>query len=234
MLTKTKFISDVILQLNQGQVSDDLELEDSQVAQWGTYHLNNLVKQEIEREKSLGNMIPPIYIVRETGRPLSEETVADIDDLNQRMWITLTQEVLDLPKDAGIVAVWDYDLNLIHKASIDRLYMLNTMRFAKPTPENKLYYRSGNKIFIEGWRTDDMEFNEVIVDYVPKQDILSLGDSDEILITDQLVPMLVALTVQTGKMQMYGSSPDQNNDGQDVKSTSYHTAIANPTKQVEE
>ena len=155
-----------MLQLSQGVVSDDFQLEEAQVAQWITYHLNDLKKQEITAELAKGNIIPPTYIVRETGRALTEENVTDIDDLDQRMYITLTEDVLDLPKDAGIVNVWDYDLNLILKASIDRLYMLNTMRYAKPTPENKLYYRVGRRVFVEGWRTDDIEFNEVIVDYV--------------------------------------------------------------------
>ena len=233
MITKAKFIDDVFLQLLQGSPSDDENgLEKTQIAQWGTYHLNDLVRQEVIAELSKGNQVPPVYIVRDEARELSEEDVDGIDDLQQRMWVELTREVLDLPRDAGIVAVWDYDLNLIHKASIDRLHMLNLLRFAKPSPENALYYRVGKKIFVEGFRTADIDFNEIIVDYVPKQDIMALDDDDEILISDALIPMLVALTVQTGKQQLLGGTvADQENDGITKIVPAYHQQIGNPSKQ---
>jgi len=231
MITKTRLISDIILQLTQGVPTDDFTIEELQVAQWLDYHLNDLIKREITDHIKTGMSIPPIYIIRETGLTMTEEAVIDIDDHDQRFYLTLTNEVLDLPKDSGVVKVLDYDLNLIHKTASENLEVLRDLRFAKPSTENVLYYREGKKVFIEGFNTADVDFNDLIVFYVPKQDILSMADGDEVIISDQLIPVLIDMCVQRGKLQLYGTQPDTSNDGVDRKQVQYHTAISNPTNQ---
>ncbi len=228
-ITKFKLLSDIQLQLLQGNPSDDSELEFDQLAQWAQYHLHDLIRREIIAELKKGNMPPPIYITRDIGLEMSEENVTDISDSKQRFWIDLSQEVLDLPNDRGIVRVEDYDGNLLMKTSLDQLSMTRDLRFVKPTGNSVLYYRVGTKVFIEGFNTADVDFNPVIVYYVPKQDILAMGDSDEILISDQLIPVLIDLCVQRGKLQMYGTQADSANDGVDNKNIQYHTAISNAT-----
>jgi hypothetical protein len=230
MITKNKLISDVVLQLTQGSPSDDFQVEEAQIAQWATYHLNELVRREISAFIGDGRMIPPIYLKREEGLSMTEEDIVEIDDINQRMWLELTEEVLDLPKDSGVVQVLDYDYNLVYKASLERMQMLNAMRFARPSQENKVYYRQGNKVFVEGFRTAEIDFNKIIVDYIPKQDVFSMSDDSEILISDQLVPILIDQLVQRGKLELYGTQPDTASDGTDSKQTAYHTAISNPSK----
>lgn len=229
MITKQKIVDDVILQLNQGAISDDSELSKVQIAQWIQYHLHDLIKREITAEKAKGNMIPPIYIIREDGFELSEENVVDMDDNRQRMWVELTNDVLDLPKDAGLVQVLDYDYNLIHKASLESLNMINSLRFAKSAPKNLLYFRQGKKIFVEGLQTSEIPYTPIIVDYIPKQNVLALNDTDEIIISDQLIPVLIDLVVQQGKLMLYGTQIDEQSDGVDSKKPAYHTAISNPS-----
>ena len=230
MITKIKLISDVILQLTQGSPSDDLQLEELQVAQWATYSLNQLVKSEVSQAIKSGSAIPPIYLQRVVAQSLIEDPVSGIADANQRMYVALTEDVLDLPNDAGIVQVEDYDGNLIYKTSMERSNMLRDLRFAKPSQENRVYYREFTKIYIEGFTYADIEFNDIIVTYIPKQDIESYADDDTLLITDQLIPLLVDMCVQRGKLELYGSQADAGNDGTDAKQTQYHTAISNPTK----
>ena len=232
-MIKEKLISDVLLQLYQGSLTDDKSLEDSQVAHWATIHLNDLVKREIMTEKEKGHQVPPIYIIREIARPITEEEVDDIDDENQRMYVELEGEVLDLPRDGGIVKVLDYDLNLIHPASTEGIGMLSDFRFASPSSENPLYYREGKKIFIKGFNSADLDFNDIMVHYVKKQDVIALEDEDEILISDKLIPALMDLIVQRGKLELYGTQPDASSDSVDRKQPVYHTAISNPSKQVE-
>lgn len=229
--TKEKLVSDIILQLTQGSPSDDLALEEEQVVYWIDYYLNDLIRREIIDYQRKGQMIPPIYIRRDVALELQEENVADVDDVHQRIYTELPEEVLDLPRDSGVVRVLDYDRNLIHKTSIDELEYLRNLRFSKPSPENVVYYREGKKIFVEGFNSADIEFNPVMASYVPKQDVLSLDDDDEVLISDQLVPILIDLCVQRGKLELYGTQADQNNDGTDNKQIQYHTAIQNPAKQ---
>lgn len=228
--SKEQFISDVILQLTQSAPTDDIAIEEDQIAAWGSDFLNDLIQREIVSEIKKGKSIPPIYITRETGLELAEESVADIDDEDQRMYLELTGEVLEVPGDRGIVKVLDYDLNLIHKTSTENLEILNDLRFSKPTLENPLYYREGQQIFIKGFNTADLEFNEFIVHYVQKQNLLTMGDEDEIKATDQLLNVLSDLTVQKGKLELYGTQPDTASDSVDRKTPVYHTAISNPTK----
>lgn len=231
MHTKEKLIGDILLQLTQGSPSDDLALEEEQVAYWIQYYLHDLIRREILDYQRKGQMIPPIYIRRDIALELQEEDVDDVADVKQRIYVELEDDVLDLPRDGGIVRVLDYDRNLIQKTSVEELEHLRHLRFAKPSLENILYYREGKKIFIEGFNTADIDFNPIMVSHIPKQDVLALDDDDEILITDQLVPILIDLCVQRGKLELYGSEPDKANDGIDNKNIQYHTAITNPAKE---
>lgn len=229
--TKEKLIGDVMLQITQSTLTDDIAIEESQVASWATDFLNDLVKRECAAELKKGNSIPPVYITRETGLPLTEENIADVDDEDQRMYLTLTGEVLDLPDDNGVVKVLDYDFNIIHKTDTESLEVINDLRFSKPSSENPLYYREGTKIFIKGFNTADLDFNDFMVHYVEKQDVLAMDDEDEIKATDQIINVLTDLLVQRGKMELYGGQPDTASDGVDRKQPVYHTSIQNPARQ---
>lgn len=223
--TKENLISDVILQLTQGAPTDDIQIEESQIASWATDYLNDLVKRECVAESKKGKSIPPVYITRETGLELTEEAIADLDDKNQRMYLTLSGEVLDLPSDSGVVKVLDYDLNLIYKTSTENIEILDSLRFARATSENPLFYREGKNIFIKGFNTADLEFNEFIVHYVKKQDVMAMDDEDELLVTDQLVNVLIDLLVDRGKRELYGGESDPANDGVNRPNPLYHQAI---------
>lgn len=229
-ITKNKLLSDLTLSLNQSDLSDDSPIELSQLAYWASNTLNDLVRKEIYGEMKNGNGIPPIYIKHADGLELSEETVVDIDDDKQRIFTELEEDVLDLPKDAGIVLIQDYDRNQIYSSSVENNNLLNKMRFAKATSDNKIYYRQGKKIFIEGFKTADLEFNPISVSYVPKQDLLTMDDTDEVLISDQLVTVLSNLLVAQGKRMLYGSKSDDNSDGADNKPQFYHLGIQDPNQ----
>ena len=230
-ITKEKLISDVILQFNQSVLTDDSQLEDDQVAFWLDYYLNDLVKREIVAEKRKGNQIPPVYIGQPEVCTLIEETTADIDDEDQRMYINLTNEVLDLPRDAGVVKVTDFDLNIIHPATLEGIEMLSDLRFAAPSSENPLYYRNGKRLYVKGFNSADLEFNDILVWYVKRQIILEMDDTDEVIVSDQLLPVLIDLAVAKGKLELFGTQPDTASDGKDTKKTVYHTQIQNPQSQ---
>ena len=229
-ITKHKLISDIEGQLLQGNPSDDSELSHKQIAHWIQMSINDLVKQEITAAMKKGDSIPPIYITRDVGLEMSEESVADIDADKQRFWVDLTQDVLDLPNDRGIVRVEDYDGNLIGKTNLEFLGVIRNLRFSKPSPDNVLYYRVAKKVFLEGLNTDDIDFNPFIVYYVPKQDVEVMEDDDIILVSDQLLPILTDTVVQKGKLMLYGTQADELNEGTDNKQVQYHTAISNPTR----
>lgn len=229
--TKENLIGDVMLQLTQAVLTDDIAIEELQIASWATDYLNDLVRRECTAEMKKGKFIPAIYIVRETGLPLTEEAVADVDDEDQRMYLTLTGEVVDLPNEGGVVKVLDYDLNTISKTSTENLEVISDLRFAAPSSENPLYYLEGNKIFIKGFATSDLEFNDFMVHYVARQDVMALEDEDEIKATEQVINVLTDLLVARGLKELYGGQPDTSNDSVDRKQPVYHTAIQNPSRQ---
>ena len=234
--TKEKLIDDIQLQLHQSVLTDDISIEDSQIATWASDFLNELVRRECTVAIRAGKSIPPVYIHREIDLPLTEETVADVDDTDQRMYLELQEgEILDIEDDRGIIKILDYDLNLIHKTSTEDLEVIGDLRFAKSSSENPLYYReSPTKIFIKGLTSADLEFNNFMVHYVRKQDILAMGDEDEIKATDQIINALVDMCVAKGKAELYGTQPDTNSDGRDFKQLQYHRAIANPIQSEEQ
>jgi len=235
MPSKQKLLSDIELQLHQGAPSDDSELDHTQIAYWVDLELPSLMRQECDTMLRQGKQIPPIYIVRENGLELTEE-VTNVDDAKERFYFDLTGEVIDLYDDAGVVRVLaisdedDRGYEVVSKVSNESLDMFENLRFAKPSQENLVWYRMGNRVFLQGLATADVDFNTFIVDYVAKQDVMALADSDDVRVSDLILPMLIDKVVQRGKLQMYGTTPDETSDGKDTKQVMYHTAIQNPTR----
>lgn len=227
MPTKAQIISDVELQLYQGDISDDATLEQDQIAFWLQTDLNALVATECNEKLKRGQFIPNIYIRKadcEAG------TFEEDDCGNQsRVFFQLEDEVLALNNGGGIIRVTTEDGSEIKRASVQSLNLFNAMRFAKSSEANLLYTQEGaSNIYVEGLKEADILFDSVHVWYVPKQDILSLSDTDEVLVSDLTLPILINSLVQRGKLQLYGTESDTSNDGQDVKNVKYHTAIQSP------
>lgn len=227
-ISKQKIISSIVLQLTQSSPSDDIKLENDHIAYELSNALNDLVRKEIYAEQKSGNRIPPIYIKRVTGLELDEESVTDLDEDKQRIYATLPEETLDGVGNDGIIRVLDFDLNQIYASSVETASLLGKMRFARPTSDNKTYYKQGQLIFIEGFKSADLEFNPIIVDYIPKQDVLAMADDDPILISDQLVPVLTNQIISIFKFMLYGTQPDTASDGESVNPTAYHLGIGSP------
>lgn len=230
-MTKEQIISDVILQLTQGAPSDDLELEEDQVAFWVTYSLNMLVAIEINSKLAKKEVIPSVYIKKASCEVAEVEDTECTDDCLDRIFVELDDDILTLNDDAGIIEVETDQGDLVKKASVETLSMYRHLRFAKPSEENLVYTHEGKKIYIEGLKAVDIPFDKLNVWYVPKQNLLELEDTDEILVSDLVAPQVIDLAVQRGKFELYGTQPDTANDGVDYKKTIYHTAIANPNQQ---
>ncbi len=230
-VTKNQLISDIELALNQGDISDDSTLDRRQIAFWINYELPLLIRTECDSLIQQGKAIPPIYVIRQTGIELDEEAVTEVEDKNQRMYFDLTGEVLDLYDDLGVVRVITDEQDFVHKISTKSIDMFLRLRFARPSAEVLTWHRVGNRFFIDGLQTADIEFNSFIVDYVEKQNILSLEDNDEVRVSDIILPELINRVVQRGKLQMYGSTPDVASDGVDIKNPAYHTQIASKQEQ---
>lgn len=226
--TVQQLLSDVILQIYEGDPSDDKTLDERQVLFWLSYHLNQLVTQECNRKLKKDETLPPIYTKPAAYQSIQIETNPAGTPQN-RLYVTLEDQVLSLWKDAGIVRVTTSDGNIVTRVNLADLNMLLYMPFAMPTAENPVFYRQAEKIYLVGFKDVDAPFEELNVDYIPKQDLTTAALTDEVLISDEILPLVIDLTVQRAKQEIYGTSQDNTNDGVDPKQLIYHTAIQNPS-----
>jgi hypothetical protein len=223
-MTVAQFVSDVELMLYQGAISDDNAIEKAQIKMWGTYHLNQLVTTELNEKNKRGELIPNIYIVKETVDVQEEESVAGED----RVFAELESEPLNINKGGGILQVWDDDDNEITKTDIQSLALCKRMRFSKPSPDNVMYSHEGSKIYFPGLKPSDIPFEQAQVWYVPKQDLLTMEETDELLASDLVLPEVVNQVVARGRLQLFGSEKDLENDGEEKQAPVYHQQIKSP------
>ena len=150
MATVNQIVSDVELQLYQGQVSDDAATERAQIKFWISYHLNQLVAAECNEHVKRGQVIPAVYQTPATIEAPDIEELDDIDEDDERVYVDMDEEILDLNKDAGVIVVLDDQNNEIKKATISTILQFKHSRFGAPSLDNLLYYREGQRIFIYG------------------------------------------------------------------------------------
>lgn len=230
MATKAQLISTVFLQVYEGAPSDDANLEEREVAFWLTLHLNQLVATELNEKLKRGEPFPSIYKKRASCEVLTLEDIDCGDDCQDRVFTELTEDILTINRDAGVLRVITDEGDIVLKASIETLDFLRYMPFAKPSSENLVYVREGKKFYIEGMKGVDVPFSKLNIDYIPKQDLSSMAETDEVLVSDLVLPELIDLTVQRAKQEIYGSQQDLANNGVDDSTPVYHTQIANPVK----
>lgn len=225
-ITKTQLISDIELQTYQGNISDDAALEKSQIAFWISEALNALVATECNEHIKRQQMIPAVYVKRAALEPLEiEET--DADECDERIFITVPDEILTLNKGMGVVRVVTSEGQQVLRASTETLDIINLLRYAKPSNENLVYSQQGQNIFIEGLKPVDLPFDFITVYYVPKQDVLSMDDEDEILVSDLVQAQLTSLIVAKAKSEIYGGQEDKQSNGVQDAQPVYHQQIKN-------
>lgn len=237
-VTKEKLISDVELQLTQGAISQDSELEKTQLAFWLTQELNTLKSQEISQLIKQGKQVPPYYITREACKQLTEEVTACVDDTDdgtkQRYYFALSNDVLDVEGDNGIVQVLTAELEEVYKGTLAMLPMFSQMRYTKPNGPLLIWSRQGDLIYVEGFLESDLDFNKIIVFYVQKQDLVAMTDTDTVLISDKLLPVLVERVVEIGKLQLYGTTSDKTNDSVQDQAPVYARQVQSPSNVVQQ
>ena len=226
-ISKKKFVFDVLMQISQASPSDDIEVSEKQVAFWGSYELNRLVATEINSKIAKGEPIPAIYIKRTELEVAELEEEDGVDESDERIFVTLDEEPLTLNKMSEIVLVQTDEGDVVKRSDIQTVQYLKDLRFAKPSLENLIYYRQSTNLYIEGFKSVDLPFNKLFIFYVPKQDLMSLGDDDEILVSDLVLPDVISATVQRGMLELYGAKADVSNDGSGAVENQYHSTIAN-------
>lgn len=227
-ISKKQFIFDVLMQISQASPSDDIEVSEKQVAFWGSYELNRLVAAELNEKTKRGEPIPAVYIKRTELEVAELEEEDGVNESDERIFVTLDEEPLTLNKMAEIVLVQTDEGDVVKRSDIQTVQYLKDLRFAKPSLENLIYYRqSPTSLYVEGFKNVDLPFNKLFIFYIPKQDLMSLSDDDEILVSDLVLPDVISATVQRGMLELYGAKADVTNDGSGAVDNQYHSTVAN-------
>ena len=216
-VTKGKLISDIELRLTKGKPSDDMAIYRNQIAYWLDVERDNILTDILGEAIKKGDDIDPTYVTQDLClSPVQiEDNCVDCDD-KIRYYIELTNEVLFLPKDRGIIRITDNKGKNIPVYSQNEMDDIRLISYSKPTKKRQAAYREGDrKIFIEKLDKYGLQYFEYDVYYVARAVGASLEDEDNYPIADEDVPELVERVVMIGLQQMRVGTADIENDGTD-------------------
>lgn len=217
MSTKTMLISDLMLRLQNGKPSDDYELSRTQAAFWLSNIKDQVIKEYIDTRLEERIAIDDYFFKQESCKAINEESDPCIDEDAERIYIRLKYQPLDLYKDMGVVRLRTSEGSTINKAKINTIDIVGDLEFGKPSVRNLVYYRDGKtKIVIEGIPKGLKDTVEIIVWYIPKEDLLNMNDDDEVRIPSELIPELMERAEELGRRQMSGMEDDINNGLNDI------------------
>lgn len=211
-MTKNELISDIILRITKGKPSDDLELEPSQVAFWLDLASDTIIKQYLDAKLSEGKNIDDFFVIQESCKPLNNEADPCIDDDEERIYIRLKREPMDLFNDRSIILVKTNEGSYVYKANLNTIDMVRHLEFSKPSTSNIVYYRDGKtKLVIEGIPDSMKAVVEILVWYVPKGNISCLDDDDQVNIPSEILGLIQEAVEDTARRQMLGIQDVANN-----------------------
>ena len=232
-MLKNKLISDVVLKATQGAPTDDSEISNTQIAYWATEILHQLIKSEVDAELRAGRRVPPVYITREDCEPLAIEDLDCQADCQDGIYIDLNFDIIDIQDDGGLIRVVTDEQEQVKIIDLGMLDTIRSLRFGKPSMDNPACYRVARRIYVEGIKYPEVPFNFLSVYYIKKQDVEALEDTDEVICSSLIAPILIDRLADLLKDQMYGSTPDTSNDGVDYKQPSYHRMIGSQNSNVQ-
>lgn len=216
-MTKNQLISDIILRITAGKPSDDLEIEPSQVAFWINIVRDAIVKAYLDDKVEEGLSIDDYFVIQESCKPLNSETDPSIDDDKERIYIRLKKVPMEVYKDRAVVRVITNEGSFINKGRLSTIDTIHHLNYAKPSITNLVYYRDGKtKLVIEGIPLELRDVVEIIVWYVPKEDLLCLADDDEVSIPNELLPEILQAVEDIARRELYGPEDKENDGDQDI------------------
>ena len=212
-MTLGKLADDIILRITKSNPTDDSEIEKDQIIYLLSQARDGIVKSYLDKMILANQPIDTMYVERFIGPVNSVESQAVVDAINERIFITLPKQPLALLKDLGIVQVLTDDYLPVMRYHLENFTVLNSLRYAKPSPENLCFYREGNKIIIKGIKSINTDSDHFIVDYIPALASTNPTADDDVILSDALLSELTGMVEETMRKQMYDTAQDLNNDG---------------------
>lgn len=213
-ITKSKLIDDIILRITKGEPSDDLELSPRQVSFWFDLVAADILPKYVDSKLKKKESLPSIMVEIEDQIEGEVEENIMIDLYDDRVFIQTEKDIMDLPKDNGILRILTEEGQFINKVPIERLDELNKMTFAKPTRDNMLYSKVDQKLYIHGLNPAHVDIVNFSVTYVPKFNLSDLANEDEVKLPDEVIGLISDAVEDKARRQVFGVA-DWENDAED-------------------
>jgi len=214
-VTKGQLISDIENRLTRGKPSDDLELSRSQIGFWLDSERDFLVSQYLDKKIKSKEPIDPYYItgIDKCLSLSTEEDECDTEDCQYRYYITLTQDVLSLVGDRGVMRINDQNGNILIYSNKDDMDVFQYLSFAKPSRKRQFSYREGLRIYIEKIKPEMVKYLTYDVFYVPAYSGFEIEEDEDYIISSHLIPELLTRVEEIAWRQMLGQFEDLHSDG---------------------
>jgi len=211
---------DVILRLTQSSPTDDSEIEKTQVIYLLSQCRDTLVQQYVNKQIQLAQPIDTQYKERYLADTIVEEDETTIVADDERLYVTLPKQPLALLNDMGVIQVLTQEYLPVLRYRAENFTVYQDLRFAKASPSNICFYRDNLKIVIKGLTRKNKDNDKFIVDYIPSLASQLPDESDDVQLSDALLPQLTEMVETIMKRQMYETVQDLANDGvQEPKQT---------------
>ena len=208
----SRLVDDIQARVYAGAPSDDSELPKDQILHWLSTVRDAVVKQKLDQDIAKGRQLDSYYMERETCKSITQEDLECVDEDEDRKYFTLSKTPMSLLKDMGVVKVITNEGIPVMKARLEQLEMLRDMKYSKPSPTNLTYYRDGNTIVVLGMGDKDLTSTEFIVYTIPTYSSQLLSLTDDILVSDDLLPTVLDAVEEIARRELFGVA-DLTNDG---------------------
>lgn len=214
-MTKKQLIDDIILRVTKGAPTDDIELEQRQIAFWFDLVVKTAVADYINGQIKDRLTIDPIYLLVEDNKTATVEDITMLEDCDDRTFITLTKTPMSLINDYGVVRVITEEGTMVNNVPVEELDTISKLTFGKPSRENLLYTRVDSRIYIHGLKRQHVGILKFSVTYIPTPEISTLADGDTVKLSDSLAALVSEAVEKMALKEIYQVDPDQENDAQD-------------------
>jgi hypothetical protein len=153
MATKNEIISDIELRLTRGKVSDDFELDKTQIGYWVDSMRDSVVTDYLNHSLANNDEVDLYYVESEKcNTHLVEDTACDDPSSTcwKRRYFDLNYDPLKLSDDRGIVLVTNQVGRKIYRAQHKDLQVLRGMDLSRPNATTLVWFREGQRMFVDG------------------------------------------------------------------------------------
>jgi len=212
MKTKGALVSDIELRLSRGKPSNDFEIERSQIEHWLDLARDEIVSQKLNSQIMSDEDIDPFYIAKfgEYSAELEQEVALAC---TKRHVFSLDKDILSLVEDRGIDRVVATSGKILIQSTFDQIEYLQDLWFSKPSNENMMWYREGNKFFVYGLSDITRSRIKFQVFGVQSNVGSTLSDEDKYPISDDITEIVIEKAEEIGLRELYGELEDRSSDG---------------------